>query len=121
MYYITTNGWLLTDDVQKFLYENKFNTIVSIDGYKENHDRNRLTATGQKSFDVVFDNYNRMESKYPDASLGAASCMNYKTDVEKIMNFSNKSNVDFVATNFVESNMSTYYDQFSEQDRLFFF
>lgn len=120
MYYITTNGWLLTDDVQKFLYENKFNTVVSIDGYKENHDRNRLTITGEKTFDTVIDNYNKMKLKYPDASLAAASCMDYKTDMEKIMEFSNKNDIDFIATNFVESNMSTYYDQFSVDDQLAF-
>lgn len=116
MYYITTNGYLLTDDVQKFLYENKFNTIVSIDGYKENHDRNRLTAAGEKTFEIVLKNYNSMREKYPDASLGAASCMDYKTDFESIMKFSNKNDIDFVLTSFIESSTGSYYDQFSNQD-----
>lgn len=101
------------DDVQNFLHENKFNTLVSIDGYKENHDRNRLTATGEKTFDI---NYNNMRKKYPDAGLGAASCMDYKTDFEKLMSFSNQNDIDFVITSFVESNTGSYYDQFSNQD-----
>ena len=117
-YYITTNGFLLTEKIQDFLYKNKFNVLISIDGYKENHDRNRLTISGKKTFDTVFHNYKTMITKYPDAKLSAAACMDYKTDIESIMNFSNDQDIDFVTVSMVEANNSSYYNQFSELDRL---
>ncbi len=117
MYHITTNGLLLNEKIQDFLYENKFSVLVSIDGYKENHDRNRLTASGGKTFDLVFNNYKKMRTRYHDAKLSAAGCMDYKTDIERIMNFSNKENIDFVTLSMVEANNSTYYSKFSEIDK----
>ena len=116
-YHITTNGLLLNEKIQDFLYENKFSVLVSIDGYNENHDRNRLTASGGKTFDLVFNNYKKMRTRYPDAKLSAAGYMDYKTDIERIMNFSNEENIDFVTLSMVEANNSTYYSQFSEIDK----
>jgi uncharacterized protein len=53
-YTITTNGSLLTDEIVSFLEENDFNLLISIDGTKKAHDRNRkFAATGKGTFDSI--------------------------------------------------------------------
>ena len=39
---MTTNGTLLNDEVNKLIVENKISTIISIDGDKENNDKNEI-------------------------------------------------------------------------------
>lgn len=52
-YTITTNGTLLGYDILKFLEENNFDLIFSIDGPKEINDKNRRYVSSNRS---VFDN-----------------------------------------------------------------
>ena len=55
-FHLTTNGVLLTKDVAKFLIENNFSLIVSIDGPREVHDQMRIFDNGKGSFDIVLKN-----------------------------------------------------------------
>ena len=66
-YTMTTNGTMLFgSDVIEFLSKNNFNVMVSIDGPKELHDRNRVFESGEGSFDVLMDNLTRIKEDYPD-------------------------------------------------------
>ena len=56
LYTITTNGYLLSDEIGDFMTEHNFSIIVSLDGHKENHDRNRVTADQKGTFDIVLGN-----------------------------------------------------------------
>ncbi|MDD2401746.1 MAG: radical SAM protein [Clostridia bacterium] len=56
-YSITTNGSLLNKEIIEFLIDNNVTLIISLDGSKEIHDRNRvLNETGKGSFDTVWGN-----------------------------------------------------------------
>lgn len=64
-YTITTNGTLLNDEMACFLSAHDFSVLVSLDGPKELHDRNRVFANGEGSFDRIMDNLRYIKGKYP--------------------------------------------------------
>lgn len=53
---LTTNGILLNVENADFLMNNNFNIMVSIDGPKDEHNKQRIFANGQGSFDIVYAN-----------------------------------------------------------------
>jgi len=55
-YTITTNATLLTKEVIQYFEENKVSIMVSLDGYKEIHDANRVYPNGKGSFETVIQN-----------------------------------------------------------------
>ncbi len=65
-YQISTNGVLLTPEARKFLVEHQFASLVSIDGDKEGHDRNRVMRGGAGSYDRVVDNALKFQQDYLD-------------------------------------------------------
>ena len=62
----TTNGTLLTDEKIKFLAENNFHLMISLDGSKAEHDACRVFPNGQGSFDIIMKNLRRVRELYPD-------------------------------------------------------
>ena len=50
---VTTNGTLLTDEVARFVEENKIGVTVSIDGVGDVHDRYRRFPDGSPSFGAI--------------------------------------------------------------------
>lgn len=58
---MTTNGTLLSEQVIRFIVENNFLLLVSLDGNREVHDRNRVFKTsGKGTFKVVMKNLERL-------------------------------------------------------------
>jgi radical SAM protein with 4Fe4S-binding SPASM domain len=55
-YDINTNLSLLTDEIARFFKEREFTVHISIDGYKEAHNRTRIYHSGKGSFDDVIRN-----------------------------------------------------------------
>lgn len=47
---LTTNGTLITDDIARFLFDNRFEVSISLDGLKESHDYNRIFKDASGSF-----------------------------------------------------------------------
>ena len=85
---MTTNGMLL-DRYMDFLFENKFQLLISLDGDKESH-QHRITARGDNSFDRVYGNIKQLQSKYPDyfnQNVGFNSVLHSLSSVEKVYNF----------------------------------
>lgn len=72
---ITTNGTLLTDKITKFLIDNDFSIVISVDGGKEVHDTNRFFANGKGTFDTLVE-----RSKYliENTSVAARATINNK-------------------------------------------
>lgn len=65
-FHMTTNGTLLTEKIMDFLEENKFSIMISLDGPKEIHDRNRVFAhNGKGSFDIIMKNIDKIKNRYP--------------------------------------------------------
>lgn len=60
---VFTNGILLTEEVILFLIENTVVPIVSIDGWKELHDKARINKCGMGTFEIIQKNCSIMNSK----------------------------------------------------------
>lgn len=119
-YHITTNGFLMDTTISDFLYNNEFYILLSLDGNKENHDRNRLTLNNDKTFNKIFTNYIQFKNKYPSAKIFISACYDYKTDLNKMMNFFDENKIHVIQVNPVDFNTNTYYNQFSSEDILTF-
>lgn len=59
-YSITTNGTLLTPEVFQYLVEHDVSIMLSIDGTKELHDRNRPYRDGRPSWDDIVTNIGKI-------------------------------------------------------------
>lgn len=58
-----TNGYLLTEKTVEVLQKNAVLFGVSVDGTRENHDKNRVLADGRGTYDVVRSNLMRIKEK----------------------------------------------------------
>lgn len=65
-YSLTTNGSLLEDDVVDYLVENDVNLMISLDGPKSIHDRNRRLKNGEGTYDIVMGKIQRIQERYPE-------------------------------------------------------
>ncbi|MEE0452179.1 radical SAM/SPASM domain-containing protein [Peptacetobacter sp.] len=60
---ITTNGTLMNEEITDFI-ENKITNIsISIDGTKDNHDKNRVFHNGKGTYDIVIENSKKLLEK----------------------------------------------------------
>lgn len=58
---MTTNGYLLDADMFDMLYKLKvYQYMITIDGFKELHDKQRITLDGKGSYDVIINNLLRI-------------------------------------------------------------
>ena len=65
-FYITSNGYLLTDKIVEFLYKHDVMLTISLDGLKEIHDSNRkLALNNGGTFDNVIKNVKNIENNFP--------------------------------------------------------
>ena len=77
---IFTNGTLLTDDIIRFLHENRFEVAISVDGPAPVQDEQRPMADGQGSHGIVHDRImHLLESLPPKKTIGRATmtCRNH--------------------------------------------
>jgi sulfatase maturation enzyme AslB (radical SAM superfamily) len=91
---INTNGTLLTDDKIHFLVEHAFEVDISLDGYKEMHDKYRVFRNdnhpGQRTgtYDVVMNNLERFFELHPDyANRCISLTLSATSDFNEINNF----------------------------------
>lgn len=52
-YSVTTNGTIMNESILSFLVENNFSVVVSIDGFKDNHDYYRPFINGKGSYEKI--------------------------------------------------------------------
>lgn len=64
-YNLTTNATLLTGDIVEYLVKKEFEITISLDGSKEEHDKNRKFVNGQGSFDIIMKNVKQLIEQYP--------------------------------------------------------
>lgn len=116
-YTITTNASLLTDEVAYFLVEHDFSIIVSLDGDRENHDRNRVTADRKGTFGTVMGNIHRLRARHPHYDrFGLSVCYDYKTDLFKMRRFIQEEDLFIVKMSRISGSYTDYYDQFTPED-----
>ena len=59
-YTITTNGTLLTDEINEFLNEHMDNIVLSIDGRKEVNDKFRIYQSGKGTYDQIVPKFKKI-------------------------------------------------------------
>lgn len=65
-YTVTTNATLLHGDILEYLAKHNFDVMISFDGPKEIHDKNRRFANGHGSYDLIMDNLAHIKQEYPE-------------------------------------------------------
>lgn len=116
-YKLTTNGSLLSEDKANWLMENDFGIMVSLDGPEEEHDRNRIYASGRGTFKDIMRNIRRiMDIGYEYISCNAV--IDWKTDIFKLQEFFNRKDVPKLsrASSVVTHHGCRYYEKFIEED-----
>lgn len=68
---MTSNGILLDERKLKFMKENNFGFLLSMDGAKITQDSNRPCANGESSFDILNKNLPKILEYYPDVTFRA--------------------------------------------------
>jgi len=58
---LTTNGLALSESKFDYFIKNNFLITVSLDGNKETHDKQRITATGKGTFDAIVRNLRKLK------------------------------------------------------------
>lgn len=116
-YNITTNATLLNEQIGDFLVENNFAILISLDGDKDTHDRNRVFANGIGSFDTVIKNLRFFRKKHPDyPKLAISACYDPAIDYEKVEQFFNEEKLFVAKHSFIDGVNTTYFDRFSSSD-----
>lgn len=116
-YNITTNATLLDEQIGDFLVEKNFAVLISLDGDKETHDRNRVFANGVGSFDIVIKNLRIFRKKHPDyKKLAISACYDLDIDYDKVEQFFNEEKLFVAKHSFIDGINTTYFDRFSPSD-----
>ena len=88
-YSITTNATLLDLEKFEFLMKNNFSIMISIDGPKKVHDKNRKFINEQGSHDIVISNLEKIAKKYPEEykRISYSSVIDHSCPYSEISNF----------------------------------
>lgn len=91
IFYITTNGTIMNNEIAEFIATNNFIVTFSLDGYKDNHDRNRVNINNEKTFDTILRNIKRLQKARKEAQnsnpISFNCCYDLYTDLEKVIGF----------------------------------
>jgi uncharacterized protein len=117
---VTTNGTLLSQDLAGFLVDHNFSILVSLDGDRANHDRNRVFADGRGSFDAVVENLRRFRQQFPTyARIHLITVIDWGTDVRGLDLFFEEHKDDLPElqrAGGVTMEGTRYYDRFSDEE-----
>lgn len=118
---VTTNGTLLRGDIVDFLVENGFYILVSLDGGREDHDRNRSYPGGLGTFDRIVENLRELRARYPDyRNLHLIGVFDWQTDLMRVNEF-HEENADWLPPLQMASQANErdtkYYGRFTQEDR----
>lgn len=87
LFNITTNGSLLSEEIVQFLVEHEFQMLVSVDGTKSTHDKNRVFRNGTGTYDIVMNNLKSIEINHPDfyKRISFNSVLDADTDLDSMI------------------------------------
>ncbi len=124
VYYITTNGTLINQDIIDFIVRDNEDIVltVSLDGGKEQHDRNRVFQNGQGTFDQIMKNLTDLQMVKRQRNINQLiafnCCYDSFTDICRVVDFftEHKELFDPFYLMFGEINKydTTYYDYLNE-------
>lgn len=98
-FYITTNGLILNEEMADFISRHKFSVTFSLDGFKENHDRNRVITGGGPTFDIILEKIKMLQTvkrrNNVVQSISFNCCFDNYTDIKKCIEFFDKNYDEF--------------------------
>lgn len=116
-YNITTNATLLSEEIGDFMVKNNFAILISLDGDKETHNRNRVFINGDGSYDVVMKNLKRLRERYPDfQKLAISACYDPAIDYGRVEAFFNNEKLFVAKHSFIDGTNTTYFERFTQED-----
>lgn len=65
LFALTSNGTLITREIIEFLERHRVNLMISIDGPREIHNKNRKFANNKGSFDMIYKNVQFLIKNFP--------------------------------------------------------
>lgn len=90
-FHVTTNGTIMTEKMIDFIIDKNIHVTFSLDGYKENHDRNRVLTNNIPTFELIFKNIKRLQEKRHQLAkkqlLIFSVTFDLETDAEKVIEF----------------------------------
>lgn len=118
---ITTNATLLTDEIIDYFVENEVKLSVSLNGPKEEHDRLRVYRNGGGTFDRVMANLGKVKQRHPEyyvRDVMISVIYDPRTDLRSVGEFFRSEGLPaLVRCNPVDPKDTTYYEQFSDEER----
>jgi uncharacterized protein len=82
---VTTNGYKITDEMERYLNENMDNLVISIDGREQVHDATRKTVGGKGSYARVVENAKKLtlnrQGEYYVRGTFTADNLDFASDV----------------------------------------
>ena len=87
-YSLTTNGTVMNESIRRFLFDNDFIVMFSIDGPETIHDVNRKKADGSGSYQIAVDNLKKLSDLYGEKSFQNIiinTVVNPETDFDEIL------------------------------------
>lgn len=117
-YFVTTNATLMTDEVIDFIIEHEIVVTFSLDGFKENNDRNRIFSNGQGTYDIIMRNVMKLQEEKKRRNIVQAisfsCCFDSYTDMCAVVEFFDKNHELFSPYNIIYNQIgqynTTYYD-----------
>jgi len=89
-YSIITNAILINEQIVEFLFENRFDVSISIDGKKESNDKNRIYPNGKGTYNDTYKGFLIMKKKFHNLRGRMTVCKNNLEDFyENILFFIN--------------------------------
>jgi uncharacterized protein len=121
-YYATTNGTIMTEEIIEYIANNDFIVTFSLDGHKEQHDRNRVFSGNKGTFDLVLNNILKLQNYKRKRGINQLITFNctydYYSDLSKIIDFFENNYDEFDPFNVmfgpVNKLDTTYYDYCKE-------
>jgi uncharacterized protein len=107
----------LNDKIADFLIVNDFSIAVSIDGPREEHDRNRIYKNGNGTFSDIMKNIKPLvDRKYE--KIHSLAVFDVKSDHFRLQEFFNRSDIPQLSSVSMPTPGTgcNYYDQFTEED-----
>lgn len=118
---LTTNGTLLTLDKAKYLYEKNFNIVISLDGSKEEHDKNRVFKNSNLgSFEIIMKNLKEIKDFLPDfmKNISFNTVLNHNCNFSCVKDYYNTNEIvkdAYSVFNLVETNNAHSVNEYSQR------
>jgi uncharacterized protein len=121
-YNITTNGSLFNNDNIEYFAKNAIYLSISLDGPREEHDRNRIYKNHMGSYDHVISNLKAIYKKYPEYFLNNVNIIctvDWKSNLGNIDDYfmENSYWLKLSRVNKVSQNNTTYFDKYDLEDK----